>query len=501
MAPQRFVINEFIDVVLDDDGRTQVYAGGKLFRMCSYILLEVDHNILSDSIDEIITKAPKNAKQLENNKSMISPKTAYWAHCSNIQAWVEHDYDTRLLDSRLSFPLLKELSLLGDKKAARVLQTEFFERLRNATPAIAALILGTCSAMMDADAARLAINIASDGYKHNNPNDCELFRIIPCLEGIALEIVANHPTDYIREAAASHPKTALSSLERLTLDPEGSIRRSVAGNPGASPSLLACLADDTSSPYGQEIRMRVASHPNTPVIILSEMATDPNMYIRSAVVRNPKAPLDLIECLTGDPAECVRAAIARREDIKDSILSLLASDPSLLVRKEVSQNPNITSTTLKILVDDPDNDKNGIREQAVSNPQIPSEVLMRLATDHNVRVRREVALHHNTPVTTIEVLANDPDPSVRARLLRNPNTPHTIIERLIRTDYYENALFLAWNPKVSSAMFEHLANSNDQAVLEHLLDNQSLSPNTRANVEQKLFKMKQPLQREERKNA
>ncbi|MHA1277575.1 MAG: leucine-rich repeat domain-containing protein [Candidatus Helarchaeota archaeon] len=42
----------------------------------------------------------------------------FFVNCSNLQAWVEHDYDIRLLDYNLAFPLLKELAKRGNKRAA-----------------------------------------------------------------------------------------------------------------------------------------------------------------------------------------------------------------------------------------------------------------------------------------------------------------------------------------------------------------------------------------------
>jgi len=47
----------------------------------------------------------------------------------NLQAWVENNYDTRLLHSNLAFPLLKKLVDAGDKLAKAVFKEEVIERL------------------------------------------------------------------------------------------------------------------------------------------------------------------------------------------------------------------------------------------------------------------------------------------------------------------------------------------------------------------------------------
>ncbi|KKM24525.1 hypothetical protein LCGC14_1604240, partial [marine sediment metagenome] len=59
----------------------------------------------------------------------ISPEAEFWAHSSNIQAWVEHDYDTCILHSNLAFPLLRELVKAGDLIAKRVFKEEIAKRI------------------------------------------------------------------------------------------------------------------------------------------------------------------------------------------------------------------------------------------------------------------------------------------------------------------------------------------------------------------------------------
>jgi len=58
----------------------------------------------------------------------ITPEQEFWGHCSNLQAWYEHGYDTRLLHSNLSFPLLKALGEAGDEHAMRMFKLEVAKR-------------------------------------------------------------------------------------------------------------------------------------------------------------------------------------------------------------------------------------------------------------------------------------------------------------------------------------------------------------------------------------
>ena len=54
----------------------------------------------------------------------------------NLQAWVEHDYDTRLLHANLSFPLLKKLADLGDDNAKKTFKKELINRYSSGVPSV-----------------------------------------------------------------------------------------------------------------------------------------------------------------------------------------------------------------------------------------------------------------------------------------------------------------------------------------------------------------------------
>ncbi|MFX0139318.1 MAG: zinc ribbon domain-containing protein, partial [Candidatus Hodarchaeota archaeon] len=71
----------------------------------------------------------------------ITPEQEFWGHCSNIQAWVEHDYDTRILMSNISFPLLRELVKAGDPKAIKVFKEEIALRLESGYPSVVQYLL------------------------------------------------------------------------------------------------------------------------------------------------------------------------------------------------------------------------------------------------------------------------------------------------------------------------------------------------------------------------
>lgn len=133
---KEFIINPYLKVRLED-GRTNIYVGEKRFIQCKYLLLHVidgtEENLDEiDSIDEAAEVLDHSLRgTTHSSNSDIDAETEFWAHCSNLQTWYEHDYDTRLIHKNLSFYLLKELGSVGDKKASKVYKEEIAKRFNS----------------------------------------------------------------------------------------------------------------------------------------------------------------------------------------------------------------------------------------------------------------------------------------------------------------------------------------------------------------------------------
>ncbi len=131
-----FIVNKYITLKLEN-GVSNIYVAGRIFNQCKYLFLNVssknaDYYKYVESIDEA-TEVSRLSNALEGNrhrnKYQITPETEFWGHCSNIQAWVENGYDTRILHRNLAFPLLKRLTEVGDPIAQKVFKSEILNRL------------------------------------------------------------------------------------------------------------------------------------------------------------------------------------------------------------------------------------------------------------------------------------------------------------------------------------------------------------------------------------
>lgn len=131
-----FRINEHLSLKLENN-KTFIYIDNKKIIQCIRVFIETHDEKYQaiDSIDEVLEIQLKKMwngsfKPLKT-PIRISPLEEFWGHCSNIQAWVENNYNTRIIDSKIGFPLLKKLADIGDNRARIRLKEEIIERLKS----------------------------------------------------------------------------------------------------------------------------------------------------------------------------------------------------------------------------------------------------------------------------------------------------------------------------------------------------------------------------------
>jgi len=127
-----YKINDLITLKLEDT-KTIIYVAGEPFKQCKFLMLVIPDegvpklekvNSIDEAADVLDRGLEPDSDIVDFYSSQIDPITEFWAHCSNIQVWAEHDYDSRLLHSNLAFPLLKKLTELGDLAAKKRFKEE-----------------------------------------------------------------------------------------------------------------------------------------------------------------------------------------------------------------------------------------------------------------------------------------------------------------------------------------------------------------------------------------
>ena len=128
-----YKVNDYITLKLEN-GATNIYVNGSYFNQCKFLMLNIPVDNIEDydgieSIDEAADILGWTPERQDGVKYEILPEIEFWGHCSNLQAWAENNYDTRLLHSNLAFPLLKKLVEKGDIVAEKHFKEEVAERI------------------------------------------------------------------------------------------------------------------------------------------------------------------------------------------------------------------------------------------------------------------------------------------------------------------------------------------------------------------------------------
>ena len=129
---KEFTVNEYISLKLLFS-KTLIYVCEELFLTCQKVAINIaptefeeyaDFNTIDDILDFYRSHTAN-----EEGISM-TPEEEFWGHCSNLQAWVENDYNTCVLSKYISFPLLKELHDKGISRFTLIFKEELIDRIK-----------------------------------------------------------------------------------------------------------------------------------------------------------------------------------------------------------------------------------------------------------------------------------------------------------------------------------------------------------------------------------
>lgn len=138
-----FKINKYLTLRTTVDDEIILYVINKdheeeMFNHCAIVIIEIPKDKLHtyESITSIDEMVDKDYLEPGTGYRKIPVETKFWAHASNLQAWVENNYDTRVLHRNIAFPLLKKLTKVGDPLARKVFKEEIAKRYASGHPSV-----------------------------------------------------------------------------------------------------------------------------------------------------------------------------------------------------------------------------------------------------------------------------------------------------------------------------------------------------------------------------
>ena len=142
---KEFKINNFLILRLENH-KTIIYIANRRFIECKFLLINIPIKKIEmtgkiKSIDDAEERLDKSMEKNYARNLEISYDEEFWAHCSNLEAWAEYDYDTRILHRNLAFPLLKALTEAGDQKAKKAFEEEIALRMDDGDLKVIAYLL------------------------------------------------------------------------------------------------------------------------------------------------------------------------------------------------------------------------------------------------------------------------------------------------------------------------------------------------------------------------
>ncbi|MET9596187.1 hypothetical protein [Streptomyces sp. NPDC006459] len=284
-----------------------------------------------------------------------------------------------------------------------------------------------------------------------------------------------------RAGAVRHCTLDTAAARRLAEDPDDDVRAELAEHPDLPPELRDRLAEDPN----QRVALRIFARQDTPeptraaihARILSDVppldwledheALDDDALEREILGEIARAELRTLRLpwVTADPLPyvdspyvCFRASAAMSEQLPPPLVARLLDDeessvrtamalhardridpdtaeridrtfrPDKVVRWRPADDFPLPADVLRRLATDADP---RMRQLAPRDPDLPVELARRLAADPDHMVRRTIAAHPRLPAEELTRLLADPSESVAAAAAANPNLPTTGMYQLI----------------------------------------------------------------------
>lgn len=247
----------------------------------------------------------------------------------------------------------------------------------------------------------------------------------PAVPPAGLEEFLDAEEAYAVDAFAERTDLPAHFHPRLAAHPSAHVRATLARNPAVGETLLRRLAEDPDP----AVRLAVVENPAVPLSRLTALA---------AGGRLPREPLprvlaateaELYELAASRVAQ-VRALVAARPDLPAELVDRLAADPDIGVGRRIAPHPGLGEHRLAGLVE-----RHGppVYGAVARNPSCTGALLRRMArnADSVGKARRVIVAHPALPPEVVEGLLADPDPRVAYAAAAHPTLPVEAMERIV----------------------------------------------------------------------
>ncbi|PBC94960.1 hypothetical protein BX281_2888 [Streptomyces sp. Ag82_O1-15] len=288
-------------------------------------------------------------------------------------------------------------------------------------------------------------------------------------------------TDPITRAGAiRHCTMDAETASRLTADPDEEVRQELAEHPDLPPPLRDVLAEDPSL----RVTLRIFARQDTPEstraaiharilsdVPLVDLLDDPQILDDNTLERqlmNKLARLELsvlrLPWVTADPLPyadspyaCFRASAALSGRLPAPVVTRLLNDEESGVRTTMALHARerVDAATAE-RIDRSYRPAKKTRWRPADDFPLPADVLRRLATDRDPRMRQLAPRDLDLPVALVRRLAGDPDQMVRRAVATHPRLPTHDLTQLLADSSESVATAAAGNPDLPLRHMHHI---------------------------------------------
>lgn len=238
----------------------------------------------------------------------------------------------------------------------------------------------------------------------------------------------------------------------------------VADHPNASSDVLSVLATQSSV----RLREAVADHPNAPELSLAHLCADSDVEVRRRAAANPRRPDTAYRLLRQAGSDVTLSELEAPGDDEvepDQILELAALGP--WGRFLAARRPQCPTQVLARVASDPDWK---VRSALLDNPAAPDDLLHR-ATElpPPFDALRPLADGHANAAELLQ-LARHSQPEVRLACARHPNAPIAALAELAADQSGDVRRLAARHPHLDVHDYELLVSAGSSADLTRLAD-------------------------------
>jgi hypothetical protein len=174
--------------------------------------------------------------------------------------------------------------------------------------------------------------------------------------------------------------------------------------------------------------------------------------------------------------EVARGKVAANPNVPLDLMNRLATDSATYVRWSLAGNPNIAHELLMRFAHEGNPEVMGVSEDGdgggASNPRIDISTLERLAAHPSEEVRASVTLNENTPSHILASLAQDSSPYVREILASSVRIPVEIMRSLVGDSSHDVVLSLSGNSHIPGDVVDAILRRS----VDHYLDGNPATP-------------------------